>query len=150
MHIQGRRRGFSLVELMVVVGIVGVLGSLAMPRYNSFIANARRGEANRHLHIIHTLQESYKAEHGGYYSGLTVGYFMGGSSGCEDVDDSDDNLDNKLGFRPNTCATATLLQAGRVRPLRRLTLMDAGFTPTAPVAALPSVAMYRVMQCVWQ
>ena len=98
-------RGFSLVELMVVVGITGTLATLAMPRYKSFLANARRGEAKGHLHIIHTLQESYRVEHGGYYpSSLEVGYFKDGRKvRCNDDDNTDLEKDNKLGFRPNDC-----------------------------------------------
>ena len=94
--------GFSLVELMVAVGIVGILATLAMPRYKSFMAQARRGEARLHLHTIHALQENYKVEHSNHYAGLKVGYFLTGSE-CDDVDDSDNDLDNKLGFRPNDC-----------------------------------------------
>ena len=96
--------GMSLVELMVVVGIVGVITTLALPRYNSLITSSRRGEAKGQLNTLHTLQETYRAEHGGYYSGLEVGYFKDGRKvRCRDDDNTGIELDNKLGFRPNDC-----------------------------------------------
>ena len=100
--------GFSLVELMVVVGIVGVVSSIAVPRYNAFISTARRGEGKGHLHTLHMLQSSYFAEHQSYYSGLKVGYIFAGGTGdvfCDDKDGTDIDLDNKLGFRPHGCTT---------------------------------------------
>ena len=105
--------GFSLVELMVAVGIVGVLATLAVPRYKSFMVQARRGEAKSNLSHIATLQEVYKVEHYTYYQGgaMTgingVGYRDGkGNDGlCNDpLIDVDQGLGNYLGFRPNGCS----------------------------------------------
>ena len=75
-----------------------------MPRYKSFITSARRAEAKVNLHNLHTLQEAYKAEHGTHHAGLNIGYFKDGRKiRCDDVDDSEVEMDNKLGFRPNNC-----------------------------------------------
>ena len=103
--------GFSLTELMVVVGILGILATIAIPRYNSFIVQSRRAEAKSHLHQIATLQETYRAEHGNYYfssemSVNGVGYKDGnGNSGdCTDYPNAEDKgLSNRLGFRPKAC-----------------------------------------------
>ena len=103
--------GFSLTELMVVVGILGILATIAIPRYNSFIVQSRRAEAKSHLHQIATLQEAFRAEHGGYYYSSAmqdkgVGYKDGnGKLGdCTDYPDADDKgLTNRLGFRPKDC-----------------------------------------------
>ena len=54
-----RERGFSLVELMIVVGIIGVLATLAMPRFQQFQAKARMGEAKNMLNHIYALEEAY-------------------------------------------------------------------------------------------
>ena len=70
--------GFSIVELMVVVVILGGLASLAMPRLRAFIAKSRQAEAKNMLTQIHTLQMSYQNFHDKFASwaqapGTTVG-----------------------------------------------------------------------------
>ena len=103
---------FSLVELMVAVGIVGILATLAIPRYHAFMVQARRGEAKSNLHQIATLQEAYRAEHSTYYSGAAmrgsegIGYKdkYGNPGDCDDYSDArDEGLSNRLGFRPKAC-----------------------------------------------
>ncbi len=60
------RHGFSLVELMIVVAIMGFLAMLAVPNFMRFMAKAKRAEAYTHLASIHTAQKAYWAEHGSY------------------------------------------------------------------------------------
>lgn len=55
-------QGFSLVELMVVVGIIGILATVAVPRMQTFMAKAKTAEAKTNLSHIFTLQQSYYAE----------------------------------------------------------------------------------------
>ena len=107
-----KKSAFSLVELMVAVGIVGVLVTLALPRYQQFMVQARRGEAKSNLSHIATLQETYKVDHYSYYSGAAmsgtngVGYKdgLGNPGNCSDPsDDRDEGINNHLGFRPNGC-----------------------------------------------
>ena len=52
-------RGFSLVELMAVVTVIGILVALALPRFRTFIARSRMGEAINNLAVIDRLQKSY-------------------------------------------------------------------------------------------
>ena len=59
-------KGFSLVELMVVVGIIAVLAALAVPRFQVFQAKGKQTEAKTNLTYIYTLEESYLAENDEY------------------------------------------------------------------------------------
>jgi type IV pilus assembly protein PilA len=59
-----RNEGFTLVELMVVVAIIGVLATLAVPQYQRFTAKARQSEAKIALGAMRTAIESYRPENG--------------------------------------------------------------------------------------
>ena len=64
-----RRRssaGFTLIELMIGVAIVGILATLAIPSFKSYVYKGRVSEAITVLNEIKTRQESYRARHGRY------------------------------------------------------------------------------------
>ena len=46
---QTSKNGFTLIELMVVIGIVAILVALAMPSYSNYVRKANRGEAQQLL-----------------------------------------------------------------------------------------------------
>lgn len=54
-----RRNGFTLIELMVVVAVIGILASIAYPSYTRFMRDARRSDAHSALTRIAALQEKY-------------------------------------------------------------------------------------------
>lgn len=59
-------KGFSLVELMVVVAIIGILSSIAIPSINKYIARARQSEAKANLSLIYTSNKAFFAEFNAY------------------------------------------------------------------------------------
>jgi prepilin-type N-terminal cleavage/methylation domain-containing protein len=58
-----KEAGFSLVELMVVVAIIGVLAALAVPRFQTFQAKAKQSEVKNNLSHIYTLEQSWYGDH---------------------------------------------------------------------------------------
>lgn len=58
-----RTHGFTLIELMVVVAILGVLGTLAVNVYQRYIKKSKTMEALTLLAHIRARQEAYQAEH---------------------------------------------------------------------------------------
>lgn len=67
--------GFSLVELMVVVAIIGVLASIAVPAVNKYIAKARQSEAKTSLSSLYTSEKAFYAEYTAYHSAFeAIGY----------------------------------------------------------------------------
>jgi len=60
------RRGYTLMELMIVVAITGILAAVAIPSFQSYVFKSRTTEATNFLGVIKLRQESYRAEFGGY------------------------------------------------------------------------------------
>ena len=63
-------RGFSLIELMIVVAIIGILSSIAIPNFRNFQVKSRRAEAATNLKSLTTANAAYYAENEGYTSSL--------------------------------------------------------------------------------
>jgi prepilin-type N-terminal cleavage/methylation domain-containing protein len=61
-----RESGFTLIELMMVVAIIGILAALAVPRYISYVYKSKTTEAIGFLAEIKARQESYRADFGQY------------------------------------------------------------------------------------
>ncbi|MCL4229405.1 prepilin-type N-terminal cleavage/methylation domain-containing protein [Candidatus Dependentiae bacterium] len=64
------RKGFTLVELMVVVAIIAFLSLIAVPNFMRYLAKAKRIEAYMNLSSLCLAQKTYFAEHGTYSSQL--------------------------------------------------------------------------------
>lgn len=66
LHRRALARGFSLVELMVVVVIVGVLAAVGITIFRKHIFGSRTVEAMAMIQSIRSAQERWRAEHFGY------------------------------------------------------------------------------------
>ena len=58
------RRGFSIIELMIAIAIVGVLSTVAVPKYLVYQLKSKSAEAKTNLSGIRTAQEAYYSEFG--------------------------------------------------------------------------------------
>nr|AFX67130.1 pilin [Myxococcus sp. 152-2] len=57
-----RNRGFTLIELMIVVAIIGILAAIAIPNFIKFQARSKQSEAKTNLKALFTAQKSFFSE----------------------------------------------------------------------------------------
>jgi type IV pilus assembly protein PilA len=103
------KRGFTLIELMIVVAIIGLLAALAIPNFIKFQARARQAEARTNLKAVWTAEKSYFGDKQAYLDLFdAVGFapefnnryqYFAGSAGIE----------SRLGFPPPAPVTAASL-----------------------------------------
>ena len=79
------KKGFSIIELMVVIAIIGILAAIAIPSYMGVQKRAKRSEFKTNLEILRLLEEKYYAENSVYLA------CAGGTQDC---------IDNFSEFRP--------------------------------------------------
>src|SRR5690606_935605 len=59
-------KGFTLIELMIVVGIVGILAAIAYPNYTEYVQRGNRSEGQALLNDAAASQERFFAQNNGY------------------------------------------------------------------------------------
>jgi len=85
--LQRNQKGFTLIELMIVIVIIGILAALAIPRFMSATDKAKRSEAVSILKQIYVLERSYWAENSVYSANFA-------DIGFDDPTPSDANANN--------------------------------------------------------
>lgn len=93
--------GFTLVELLIVVAIIGVLSTIGVPTFKRMIQKSKKSEAKVNLGGLYTAEQAFFAEYNAYGNRLEkVGFQTDGS-----------DLLYVTGFPTSTCGSNTILPA---------------------------------------
>ncbi len=121
---QPNQKGFTLIELMIVVAIIGILAAIAIPNFLRYQAKSRQTEARTNLGGIVVAETSYFGEQARYSDFNDIGFALAGTS-------------NRYTYRAmKTTQSGTTVTAGGVQSINAgVGSIEAEGTPAALSAA---------------
>ncbi|MGL4476058.1 MAG: type IV pilin protein [Shewanella sp.] len=123
----GTAKGFTLIELMITVAIVGILAAIAYPSYIDYITKSARSEGVAAVMKVVNLQEQYYLDNRAYATDMTKlglnktpfitehGHYSIASAGSSDFTITATALGAQAS-RDSNCKTITMTSAGITGP----------------------------------
>ncbi|MBO2693025.1 type IV pilin protein [Shewanella algae] len=115
--------GFTLIEAMITVVIIGILAAIAYPSYVQYIAKSTRAEAHAALMRLANLQEQYYLDNRTYATDMTK---LGLNASPFITENGHYSIASTGTGSFTLTATAQGVQASRDSKCKTLTLTDAG------------------------
>ena len=72
MHSQGRVKGFTLIEMLIVVALISILAAVALPSYREYIKKSYRSEAQSYLMALASRQQQFLVDTRAYANLATL------------------------------------------------------------------------------
>ncbi len=128
---QSQRRsdaGFTLVELLIVVAILGIVSALAIPNFLRYQAQSRQSEARTNLSAIYVSETTYYGEQTVFGNFTQIGYALAGTQ-------------NRYAYRvgPGTTVNVDLLLPGVGVDMGQNPIVPSGIT-VVPIPGFTAVA----------
>ena len=95
-----KREGFTLIELMIVVAIIGILAAIAIPNFLRFQLRAKAGEGKVNLAAIRTAEEGFFAEFSTYVEASTLSPRTEGALDVQKMVWTDNGGFDQMGWGP--------------------------------------------------
>ena len=119
---KARSRGFSLIELLIVIAIILVIVTIAVPQYNKQMMSAHETAAIQAIQTIHAVETQYYSQFGRYAVSLAeLGPPASGAAGpaAADLISKDLTEGKKSGYIFAVSGTATVFDSGSMRAVQR-------------------------------
>jgi len=84
-------KGFSLIELLVVVGIIGILAAVGIVSYVGYVAGAQKTDAQNNMQAMYMVQEEYKAS-----NALNTYYTTSSGNTCTPNSSNHNNINTNI------------------------------------------------------
>jgi type IV pilus assembly protein PilA len=110
-EVSGMRRGFTLIELMIVVAIIGILAAVAIPNFIRFQARSKQSEAKSNLKAMFGAEKAFFQEKDRYSSVVVeVGFSPERNNRYAYFLDPSALKDDRTGTVSSTATTATSIE----------------------------------------
>ena len=131
--IDKKDRGFTLIEVMIVVAIIGILSAIAYSSYSSYVTRSARTDAMEQLNEIMTQQQRFVLRQRTYTVNLVTGLgFSASPAGAQLVRTDNGLYDISAAACPNaTLVRCVLLTATPVADTRQANINDGTLTLTS-------------------
>lgn len=76
-----RNKGFTLIELMITVGVLAIISAIAIPAYTGYVETGRLTEGWNNLNALNAAQQQFFVENNTYFEGGDADALSGASPG---------------------------------------------------------------------
>jgi type IV pilus assembly protein PilA len=129
------KKGFTLIELMIVVAIIGILAAIAIPNFLKFQAKSKQSEAKSNLGAIFTGQVSYYGENNVYSNFSAINWSPSGTPRYRYTLNGTGTVDNVLIIG----ATSTIAAPAQWTSNLNSVLEADGSTTMTPAPVIPAI-----------